>query len=50
MDEDVVAAGRVYPGYGTGWVAGRGYTGYHPAPSRTPLLVIFSLRTLPTAK
>ena len=33
------------------WVGGlEGYTGTHQIPSRTPYLVIISLRILPTAK
>ena len=27
---------EVYPGYGTGWVPGEGYTGYYPVPSQDP--------------
>ena len=33
--------GEVYPGYGDGVGPGRGYTGTHQDPPRTPLLDIF---------
>ena len=38
MVTSVVAAGRVYPGYGTGWVAWEGYTGYYPGTLQDPEL------------
>ena len=42
--------GGVYPGYGGLGGSGRAIPGYYPAPSRTHILVISSLRALPMAK
>ena len=33
--------GRVYPGYGTGWVGREGYTGYQPSTLPDPIFNIF---------
>ena len=50
MDDAVMSAVGVYPGYGAGWVAGRAIPGYYPAAPRTPYFIIFSLKASHTAK